>query len=175
MTTSNAGHHRPFSYRSIRSVMLSNPVPFLVLSIFVAALIFTVWPEVLSHSPVSFEKRSIFADATIHHIWHYGLLGGSVLALYGMFSANKYRIPLEFVGLIILTVALGMNFTAQLSLFIDEGPQLAATEGVTGLGLCTRAGVIATLALRAWVLIADPLQPVILTVSVDENMPEDKS
>lgn len=150
------------AFSSPRSVFLLNPVVPLVVSVFLIAVTFTIWPTALEHAPISFERRGV-----IHHIWHYALLGGSILALYGMFSANLRRLQFEFVGLLMLTTALSMNLVAQIALFLDAGSS-AVAEGVTGLGLGLRAGVIATLALRAWVLFSEPVVQV-GTEPIDEG------
>ena len=149
---------RTISFTSPRSAILLNPAVLIVMSILVAAAIFTIWPEALEHSPISFEKRGV-----VHHIWHYALLGGSVLALYGMFSASLRRLQFEFAGLVLLVTAVAMNFVAQVSRLMDQGAASAGEDGVTGFGLCLRVGVIATLALRAWVLVAEPVVQVPVT------------
>lgn len=155
----HAEHHRlpiirhTISFNSPRSVLLLNPVVPLVVSVFLIAVVFTIWPEALEHAPISFERRGV-----IHHIWHYSLLGGSILALYGMFSANLRRLQFEFVGLLMLTTALAMNLVAQVATLIDEGSAAGGeAAGVTGLGLALRAGVIVTLALRTAVLYFEPI------------------
>lgn len=151
------------SFASPRSVFLWNPVVPLVFAVFFIAVTFTIWPTALDHAPISFERRGI-----IHHIWHYALLGGSLLALYGMFSANLRRLQFEFTGLLVLTTALSMNLVAQVALFIEAG-SAAVAEGVTGLGLGLRAGVIVTLALRAWVLFAEPVAQIAIESIQDEG------
>jgi hypothetical protein len=142
---------RTISFSSPRSVLLLNPTLPLVLCLFGIAIVFTVWPTALDHAPIGFERRGV-----IHHIWHYSLLGGSLLALYGMFSANLRRLQFEFAGLLLLVTALSMNFVAQMSVLIAHG-ESSVQEGVTGLGLALRVAVIATLALRAGVLVVEPV------------------
>ena len=142
---------RTIQFNSPRSVLLLNPVVPLVIALFFIAVTFTIWPSALEHAPISFEKRGV-----VHHIWHYSLLGGSVLAIYGMFSANMRRLQFEFAGLLLLVTAMAMNLVAQVSLFADQGPA-AVADGVTGFGLGLRAGVLATLLLRLVVLYFEPV------------------
>jgi hypothetical protein len=132
-------------------------------------LVFTIWPQALEHSPISFEKRGV-----VHHIWHYSLLGGSILSLYGMFSASKLRLQYEFIGLLILTNALLMNLVAQLDTYFDAGP-LAVHEGVTGIGLGARIILVLILLLRMFVLYFEPkVDWPVTNIVVEEPEDEDE-
>lgn len=156
---------RTISFNSPKDVLLQNPTVLPVFAVFAAAVIFTIWPSALEHSPISFERRGV-----IHHIWHYTLLSGCLVTLYGMFSAHRLRAQIEFFGQVTLVVALALNFIAQTSTLVDEGASRAVLEGVTGVGLALRAGIILHLALRAWVLFKRPTQIVkIQTTTTNGN------
>lgn len=152
-----------------RAVLLTNPTVIIAVGLFFLAVTFTIWPRVLEHAPISFEKLGV-----IHHIWHYSLLGGSVLTIYGAFSASIYRLQYELIGWLILLNALVMNLVAQLDLFFNAGP-LAVHEGVTGLGLGIRGILIALVLLRMFVLYFEPkVSSTITNIVVEQEEDEDE-
>lgn len=103
--------HGSVTIRSPRSVLLMNPYQLpIVLCLFGVAVVFTFWPTLLEHSPVSFEARGV-----VHHAWHYALLSSASLTLVAMFSTRAWRLKAELIGLIGLIGALGMNFVAMVA------------------------------------------------------------
>lgn len=138
---------RTFSIRSPRAVLLLNPTVPIVVCILIVSIIFTFWPQTLNHSPISFERRGI-----VHHIWHYSLLAGSLLALVGMFGTFKRRLEFELFGTIILAGALTMNLIALVADAVDP----KAGEPTSGLIMAVRVGVILIFILRVYVLVARP-------------------
>lgn len=142
-----------FSIRSPRSVLLLNPYQLpIVLCLFAVSVTFTFWPEVLEHTPLSFEARGI-----IHHLWHYALLVTSLLTLVGMFSARRWRLKAELIGVIGLIGVLGVNLVA----FVAD----ASREAPNGLDLAFRLGILLGFMLRAFTLVREP------TVDLRETTP----
>lgn len=139
---------RTVSMRSPRAVLLLNPTLPIVVTILVVSVVFTIWPEALNHSPISFERRGI-----VHHIWHYTLLVGALAALVGMFGTFARRLELELAGTILLAGALMINLIAQFGQGLDPSQD---DEVPSGLGMALRFGVIAIFALRMYVLVARP-------------------
>lgn len=134
--------HGTFTIRSPRSVLLLNPFQLpLVVGLLLVAVVFTIWPQALDHSPVSFEKRGL-----VHHVWHYTLLLGSALTLVGMLAAARWRLKAEFVGLVSLIVVAALNMIALTS---AEGP-------TSGFDLALRAAVIVGLSVRAVIVVTEP-------------------
>lgn len=123
-----------------------------VLAIGLVSVVFTIWPEVLQHSPVGFETRGI-----LHHVWHYSLLAGSVLALVGMFWTNqRLRLRIELAGLFVLMGAMTMNLIAIVA-FISDGGRVGAEAETSGLDLALRVGIILGLACRAFIIVTAPI------------------
>ncbi len=140
--------HGTFTVRSPRAVTLLHPFQLpLVLALAVLSVVFTVSPETLDHTPISFETRGV-----VHHIWHYTLLVGSLLATVGMFVAHRRRLQIELSGLFLLTGALAMNLVAS----IAEATTTVADGSPTGLGMALRAGVIIGLLIRAYTVAREP-------------------
>ncbi len=131
----------------IRAALLrQSPLPILV-TLLAVSIVFTLSPEALSHSPVSFETRGI-----IHHVWHYTLLGGTLLGLIGAVIVD--RRSMELVGLILVEAALALNLIAIVTFEIaGVGPGDAAS----GLGIAMRVGVMAQIATSIWILTTEPL------------------
>ncbi len=161
--------HHTISIRSPRAVLLLNPTLPIVLSLLFVSVVFTIWPEALDHSPISFERRGI-----VHHVWHYSLLAGSLLALVGMFATFRRRLQLELAGTFLLVGSLTINliamvnelepaetflpvgaFTINLIAMVDESGHPVG-DPPSGLGMAIRAGVILMLAIRTYILIAEP-------------------
>lgn len=118
----------------------------LVVALGAIAVVFTIWPEALDHAPIAFEKRGV-----VHHVWHYSLLAGSFVALYGMFSEAERRLRIEFAGLLTLLVVVALNTIA---LVADT---LAQPPGVeSGLGLALRFAVLAGFGVRLYTVIKQP-------------------
>lgn len=141
-------------WRSPRKVALLNPFQLpLALCLALVAITFTLWPEALEHSPISFERRGI-----VHHAWHYSLLAGSLILLFGMFYAGRRRLAFELGGLIIVWGVLALNFTALLSgttVLIDPPGQQDILRG-TGLGMGLRLAILSGLAIRIWIVVTEP-------------------
>lgn len=134
-----------FTLRDPRAVLLLLPfqLPF-VISMLIISVIFTVAPNALSHTAVAFETRGI-----VHHVWHYTLLIGSALALYGMMSARSRRLLCEMWGLALLFAAIAFNLTA----VIADG---VGGEGVVGLTVAFRSAALFGLLVRLYILFARP-------------------
>ncbi len=151
-----------FSIRSPWAVMVLMPFQLpLVISIFAVSIIFTIWPDALQHSPISFEPEGL-----IHHIWHYSLMLGSLLVLVGLFWTSPRRLTVELVGLFILMGALTMNLIALIAFAITPGDAVEPS----GLGMAVRIGVILGLAVRAYIIVAEPVVTVIQgTLTLNEK------
>lgn len=136
------------SLRDVRDVALLHPYQLpLVVSLVVIAVVFTIWPDALDHSPISFETRGI-----IHHVWHYTLLTGSLVTLYAMLWAHPARrIQAEVIGLLALGATVALNFIALAADTFDGTP----AEG-SGLGLGLRAALIIGFGLRLYTLVWQP-------------------
>ncbi len=133
--------------RNMRAVILLYGVELpIIASLFVVSLVFTVWPGALEHSPISFEERGL-----VHHVWHYTLLAGASLVLLGMLWNNRKRLKVELMGTVLLIGATGMNL---LAVGTEEGP-----DAPNGLSIAYRAGILVGLALRAWIIVSEPVVP----------------
>ncbi len=132
----------------VRAALLrQSPLPIL-LTLLAVSIVFTVQPEALVHSPVSFEAGGI-----VHHVWHYTLLGGSLLGLAGAVIVDKRS--MELVGLILVECALALNLIA---LVVNEVVGIASVDDpASGLGLALRVGVMAQIATSIWILTTEPL------------------
>lgn len=148
---SRGGHDVPllrgsFTIRSPRSVLLLHPLQMpLVVSLLLISIVFTVWPQALEHDPIGFEQRG-----WIHHVWHYTLLAGSGVTLWGMLSAGRQRLKVELMGLSLLTGMLGMNLVA-----VTTEAQSGNSE-ISGLYLAFAASGIVGLLVRAYTLATEP-------------------
>ncbi len=140
--------------RSLLAVALLRPVQFpLVVALLIVAIVFAVWPDALQHSPITFETQGV-----IHHVWHWSLLGGSMLCLVGMFWTNpRWQLPVELAGLILIMGVLTVNLIALISLALSASPN---GDEPSGLGLALRIGVILGFAIRAYVIVAEPVMTV---------------
>lgn len=133
--------------RNPRDVLLLNPLQLpVVVALLTVSVVFTIWPEVLEHSPVSFEQRGI-----IHHFWHYTLLTGAASTLFGMMSAGPRRLKAELVGLCLLIGALGINLTSAVAAALATHP-----PEVSGLVVAMESALIAGLSVRAYIVTVEP-------------------
>lgn len=138
------------SIRSPRAVAILHPFQLpLVLVLAVLSIAFTIAPETLNHTPISFETRGI-----IHHVWHYTLLGGALLALVGMFAAARRRLQIELSGLFLLAAALTMNLVGLFT--VSAATATTGDEPPSGLGMALRVGVIVGLLVRAYTVAREP-------------------
>ncbi len=129
------------------AILRQSPLPILV-TLLAVSIVFTVQPEALVHSPVSFEARGI-----VHHVWHYTLFGGALLGLLGAVIVD--RRSMELVGLILVECALALNLIA---LVVNEFVGIASVDDpASGLGLALRVGVMAQIATSIWILTTEPL------------------
>lgn len=139
--------HGSVTIRSPRNVLLLNPLQLpLVVALFTVSVVFTIWPEVLEHSPVSFEQRGF-----VHHFWHYTLLVGSALTLAGMMSAGPRRLRTELVGLCLLIGALGINLTSAVAAALATHP-----PEVSGLVVAMESALIVGLGVRGYIVTVEP-------------------
>lgn len=139
--------------RSPRSVLLLSPYQLPVVTcLFAVTVVFTFWPEALEHTPLSFEARG-----AIHHVWHYAALAASLLTLVGMFSAQRWRLKAELIGLIGLIGVVGVNLVAFVAASTVETPN--------GLDLAFRLGILLGFTVRAVTLVREP------TVDLRETTP----
>jgi len=138
-----------FSIRSPWAVMILMPFQLpIALSIFAVSIVFTVWPDALQHSPISFETQGF-----VHHAWHYSLALGSMLLLAGMFLVSTRRLAIELSGIAVLIGALTMNLIALVAIVVSPG----GDEEPSGLGLAIRVGIITGLAIRAHIIVTEPV------------------
>ncbi len=138
-----------FSIRSPFAVMVLGPFQLpLILALGVVSVVFTIWPDALQHSAISFETRGI-----LHHVWHYSLLVGSVLTLTGMFWTDNRRLRVELSGLFILMGSVMMNLIALVASAAAGNDEEAISSG---LGMALRFGVLLGLAFRAFVIVSAP-------------------
>lgn len=132
----------------LRDTVLANPFEFpIALTLFLVAVVFTLFPEVLEHTAISFEQRGV-----IHH-WgfHYPLLFGSAAMVAGLLMHPPPGFIMEFAGLVLVFLALMLNLTAMLA---DE---LAGGEpDASGLGIAIRAALMIGIATRAWIIVKRP-------------------
>lgn len=129
-----------------RVVLLSQSTFPILVCLVIVAVIFTITPEALDHSPVAFETRGL-----VHHIWHYGLLIGSLAALGGALTTDRRGLTIELVGLVLVVIALAFNLT---TLIADSvGPD---SEPLRGVGIALRAGAMLQLVVRVWILVVRP-------------------
>lgn len=139
--------HGTFTIRSPRSVVLLQPFQLAIaVALTIVSVVFTIWPEVLDHTPVSFERRGL-----IHHTWHYLLLAGSVSTLAGMFSAGPRRLKIELVGLCLLIGALSINLTSAVAAALATRP-----PEMSGLVVAMESAIIVGLVLRAFIVATEP-------------------
>lgn len=131
----------------LRRVVLLHPFDLpIVLSMLVVAVVFTLFPDTLEHSAVSFENRGI-----VHHVFfHYALLTGSLLALVGLFNDRPRGRVLKVAGFTALLVAITMNLSALVIDAIQDGTDLS------GLTVGNRGALIVGLAVRIWITLAQP-------------------
>ncbi len=145
--------HLGFPIRSPRAVMVLMPFQLpIVLAIFAVSIVFTIWPDALQHTPISFETQGL-----IHHIWHYSLMLGSLLVLIGLFWTSPKRLTVELIGLFVLMGALVMNMIALVAFAFSP----ADGEDPSGLGMAIRIGVIVGLGVRAYIVIREPIVNII--------------
>lgn len=144
----------------LRGVVLLRPMQFpLVVALLAVSVVFTIWPDALQHTPITFETQGL-----IHHIWHYSLLVGSVLCLVGMLWTNpRWQLPVELSGLCLLMGALMVNLIALSSLASSLSESPSGGDEPSGLGLALRVGVILGLAIRAYIIVSEPNVTVIST------------
>ncbi len=153
-----------FSIRSPFAVMVLAPCQLpLMLVLGALSIVFTIWPDVLQHSPISFETRGV-----LHHVWHYSLLAGSMLALVGMFSTRAYRLRVELSGLSILLGAMTMNLIALVAAVSSAG-RVGDVVETSGLDLALRFGILVGLASRAFVIVTAPVVTVKAPAAVSVN------
>ncbi len=136
------------SIRSPFAVMVLAPFQLpLILALGVVSIVFTIWPDALQHTAISFETRGV-----LHHIWHYSLLFGSVLTVVGMFWTDARRLRVELSGLFILMGSVMMNVIAQVA-----SAAVGGEDGASGLGMALRFGILVGMASRAFVIVAAPV------------------
>lgn len=137
------------SLRDVRDVAFLQPyqLPFVV-AVVIVALVFTVFPEALEHSPIAFEERGF-----IHHVWHYTLLSGGLLTLWAMVWAHpNHRIQAEIIGLTFIATAVVINLIALITTqFV--GPE---SEQASGIAIAIRAALLTGMSIRVFVLICEP-------------------
>ena len=145
-------------HKSVRRVMLLHPFEFpLTVCLLIVAGVFLLFPDVLAHSPVSFEVRGV-----IHHVWHAVLFAGSLLTVIGVFRVGPRGLVWELVGLTMLLGCLGMNLAALVS---NEVAASSAGEQLSGIDAVLRVAAMSAIAIRIWIIATRPT--VTMTVTRD--------
>lgn len=138
----------------LRTIALVWPAELcLVLSLLLTSVVFTVFPEALEHTPISFETRGI-----IHHAWHYLILASSASAAAGLMAmgnggqkhALHWAPRARLMGLIGIMVSLLLNLIAVVSDDLSGGPPAG------GLDLALRAAVVVFLGIRVYQIVRPP-------------------
>ncbi len=107
--------------------------------------LYTIFPELLAHSPVSFENRG-----PVHHLWHYLLLTGGFALAGGVWQRS---LQLQVFGLWSSSLVILLNFVASAADAISAG----STVELSGMDMALRIMVLAILALRLYVVaVANP-------------------
>jgi hypothetical protein len=141
--------------KTLRRVLLLHPFELpLAVGLLVLAVVFTAFPEVLEHSPVSFEARGV-----IHHVFHYALLFGAALTVTGLFAVGPRGLAVELAGLTLLLACLALNFTALVA------GELDGTAAFSGLDAALRVAAMVATAVRMWIIATRPT--VTMTASRD--------
>jgi len=122
-------------------LLLRAPLFALGIAYTILGTLFTIFPDLLNHSPVAFENRG-----PIHHLWHYTILIGGFALAIGIYIRN---VRVEVMGLWGVGLAVLLNFMA---LVFEEvsGSDSDALSGVTG---ATRLAVLAAIAARLYVVL----------------------
>ncbi|MCA1571717.1 MAG: hypothetical protein LC798_15665 [Chloroflexi bacterium] len=140
--------HRCRARAHLRDELLLHPYELpLAASAFIIAIVFTVLPDVLEHSPVGFETRGI-----IHHVWHYALLLGAALNLIGRFAKGAVALTLQGVGLALLLGCLLLNLSALVTAEIAG----SAAEPLSGLSVALRVALIVGICVRLFIIAERP-------------------
>jgi hypothetical protein len=133
--------------KRLRSLLLLFPAEItLAGSLTLLAVIFTVFPEALEHSPVSFETRG-----WIHHAWHYLLLLAASLTLVSHIRSDPWTARTRLLGLLGLVLALTLNLIAEISADLSN-PALRAG----GLDIGLRVAAISFLIIRIRMIVNPP-------------------
>jgi hypothetical protein len=153
---------RTITMKNPRTVIAMNPgTVCITFAILIVAVVFTIWPDVLEHSPIAFETRGV-----IHHVWHYALMIGAAMTLIGEFGAFRKALVVEMVGVSLLTSAVAMNLAAMVvaAMTLESQGHFEGGGGApSGLGMALRAGVVAMYLIRTWVLVYQPIVRVQVT------------
>ncbi len=106
------------------------------LTFVVLGTLFTLSPELLSHSPIGFEKRG-----AVHHMWHYVVLIGGLAVAFGAGTRDRL---FESVGLIGCGAAVFLNLAAA----VTAGDQVTDGSDLSGFGVGMRIVVLFWIAER---------------------------
>lgn len=130
--------------RPVRAVLFTKPFELLLAAcLFVLGVVMILSPTVLEHTPISFETRGV-----IHHLWHYSLIAGGALTLFGLlWDRPRLALRIELVGLCVMWVAIAENLIAVVT---DGRP-------VSGMLLATRVAILSWLVVRAYALLTQPV------------------
>lgn len=103
--------------------------------------VFTVFPQALEHSPVSFETRG-----PIHHIWHYAVLMGGLALTLGLWFRH---IRTEIAGL----WACGLVVILNLIALVAEDIATPDRPPLSGIDAAARIAILSAIAARLYVLL----------------------
>lgn len=121
-------------------VILYAPVFVIGVCFVILGTLFTVFPPLLNHSPVSFENRG-----PIHHLWHYLLLVGG----FGLMLGIWYRhLQTENWALWVCAGVVTLNFVA----LIAKDIATQSTAGLSGMDAAARVVLLLTLGIRLFAI-----------------------
>ena len=126
-------------------VLLYAPIFVIGVCFVILGTLYTIFPELLEHTPVSFETRG-----PIHHLWHYLLLLGGFGLVIGIWIRH---LQTENWALWICGGVVMLNFVA----LIAEDIANNSTVELSGMDAAARIVVLLTVVLRLYAInVANP-------------------
>ena len=126
-------------------VLLYAPIFAIGVCFVILGSLYTAFPNLLVHSPVSFETRG-----SIHHLWHYTILVGGFALTIGVWQRHLMA---EVVGLWACGLVILLNLVA---LFAEDVSTGSDTE-LSGMDAASRIVLLLTIGLRLYaILVVNP-------------------